>query len=434
MPLFQNLALAGEEPQPSPTPGVKKTGSSSAINAPVVRNGMRLSIPALSEIDIPGYSGVLVESLDGKTVMDSYSDSAFNPASNVKVATSYAVLRTFGVDYRFRTDVWTDGQIDRETGTLNGNLYISGRDPMFNLEHGTRLAHELNRMGIIKIEGDMIVTDNFAMNYSPSSKRSGNLLSTTLSATKRSRAAATAWTKFLTASGRFDESGAIPSVTTAGGVFVDGLPSNARLLFSHESAPLKEIVKVTMSYSNNFLSERLGDMLGGAVAVAKIVQMDARVPQEQFDLQTCSGLGINRVTPKAQMKLLRTFRAFLQRNRMTFADVMPVAGLDDGTLRRRFNDESNLGSVVGKTGTLGRTDGGVSTLSGQITTRQGVYLFVIFNQKGGVRGFRRFQNSFVPLVQDLLGGASRMKYVPVAMDRRLAKTRVTYPRGSRSDR
>ncbi|NNE66881.1 MAG: hypothetical protein HKN33_09965 [Pyrinomonadaceae bacterium] len=430
-PLLQDIKVASADPVPTPTPGVKKTGSSSAINAPVVSKGMRRSIPALSDVAIPGYSGVLIESLDGRTVIDSYSSSTFNPASNVKVATAYAVLKTFGVNYRFRTDIWTDGQIDRKTGTLDGNLYVSGRDPMFNLEHGVNLAYELNKLGINNISGDLIVTDNFAMNYSGSSQRSARLLNKTMNAVSRSRGAAKSWQKFVVNSRMYTGGSTLASVTTSGGTYVEGLPTNARLLFSHESAPLREIVKVTMSFSNNFLSERLGEMLGGAYGVARIVQMDARVPPGHFTLQTCSGLGINRVTPKAQLRLLRTFKTFLQRNRMSFSDVMPVAGLDAGTLRGRYNTTFNLGSVVGKTGTLGRTDGGVSTLSGQIKTRTGTYLFVIFNQKGNVRRFRSFQNSFVPMVQGLLGGAARHNYVPVAMEKRLAKTKIVYPYGRR---
>ena len=62
------------------------------------------------------------------------SNLAFNPASNVKIATAYAVLKTFGPGYRFPTNVWTDGTIDRATSTLNGNLYVSGRDPVFGYE------------------------------------------------------------------------------------------------------------------------------------------------------------------------------------------------------------------------------------------------------------------------------------------------------------
>lgn len=432
-PLFQSITISGgkSQPQTTPTPGVRKTSSSSALNAPVVTNGLRRSIPELSEIDIPGYSGVLVESLDGDIIIDSFSESTFNPASNVKIATIYAVLKTFGVNYRFRTDIWTDGQIEPSTGVLTGNLYVSGRDPMFNLEHGVRLAHELNRLGVNRIEGDLIVTDNFAMSYSASSKRSGNLLQQTVDGTRRSNAASTAWVKHISNSGKYGAVSSIPSVAISGGTYVEGLPTNARLLFSHESAPLREIVKVTLSYSNNFLSERLGDMLGGAYGVSRIVRNDTGVLPGHFSLQTCSGLGINRVTPQAQMKLLRTLGDLLRRNKMNFTDVMPVAGMDDGTLRGRFNDFSNLGSVVGKTGTLGRTDGGVSSLSGEIATVRGKYLFVIFNQRGSVSRFRRFQNSFVPLLQGVLGGAGRLDYVPVTMDRRLAKTRVSYPNDSK---
>ncbi|MDQ2745911.1 MAG: D-alanyl-D-alanine carboxypeptidase, partial [Acidobacteriota bacterium] len=105
-PLMQTINVQTEKPTlsspvgsaatPSATPLVKKTGSSSAISAAP----RRTSIPILETVDIPGYSGILVESLDGNTVLDSYSNFAFNPASNVKIATAYAVLKTFGPDYR----------------------------------------------------------------------------------------------------------------------------------------------------------------------------------------------------------------------------------------------------------------------------------------------------------------------------------------------
>lgn len=434
-PLLQNIEIqTGQERlRTAPTPLVKKTGSSqptSPINS-AASVSRRTSIPALAEVSIPGYSGVLIESEEGHIVMESYSDQAFNPASNVKVATSYAVLKTFGPNFRFATQVWTDGFIDKEASTLNGNLYVSGRDPIFNYEHAVTLANELNRLGINKVEGDLVVTDNFTMNYSTSSVGSGNLLFKTINGATRTTAANTAWQKYLANnSGKYRQVDNIPHVFVTGSLYVQGLPSNVKLLFSHESAPLREIVKVTMSYSNNFLSEKLGDMLGGAYAVARIVQMNTGTTPNEFSIQTCSGLGINRVTPQAQMRLLKSFRELLKKNKMTFADVMPVAGLDDGTLRRRFNTGFYLGSVVGKTGTLNQTDSGVSTLSGEITTRQGKFLFVIFNQRGSVGSFRNFQNFFVPLLQNELGGAIPMSYVPVPMDKRLANSRVKYPGNS----
>jgi len=127
------------------------------------------------------------------------------------------------------------------------------------------------------------------------------------------------------------------------------------------------------------------------------------------------------------MQLLRTLRNELARYKMTFADIMPVAGIDKGTLERRFDTDFALGSVVGKTGTLGQTDSGVSSLSGEISTRNGKYLFVIFNQRGSVAKFRNFQNYFVSLIQGQFGGAAPMQYNAIPLDMRLAGDRVSYP-------
>jgi D-alanyl-D-alanine carboxypeptidase len=126
------------------------------------------------------------------------------------------------------------------------------------------------------------------------------------------------------------------------------------------------------------------------------------------------------------MKLLRTLRGELTRYKMTFADIMPVAGVDKGTLENRFDTDFATGSVVGKTGTLGNTDSGVSTLAGEITTRNGKLLFVIFNQRGSVSRFRSFQNNYVSLIQGQFGGAAQTIYNPVALDVRLAKSRIVY--------
>lgn len=424
-PFLQEIVIQtpANKPSPTPTPGVQKTASTSPV-------GMDTLTPGYSEITIPGYSGILVESLDGKVVKNNYSDYAFNPASNVKIATSYAVIKTFGPDYRFATSVFTDGTIDQTTGTLIGNVYVSGRDPNFNYEHGVALANALNKMGIRNVNGDLIVTSTFVMALSGSYQRSGEILFATMDGTKRSAAASRAWSDFLTSSGKASQYFPYPSVSFTGGLYVDIIPTNSRLLFTHESAPLKEIVKVTMCYSNNFLSERLGDMIGGPYAVSRVVQLNAGVPANEFYLQTSSGLGNNRVTPRAMMKLLRTFRNELAHYKMTFMDVMPVAGVDPGTLENRF--KYSAGSVVGKTGTLGQTDGGVSALSGEMQTKNGRFLFVIFNQRGTATRFRSFQDSYVGLVQSQNGGPATLGYPYQNVGVRLAKTRITYPNKSGS--
>jgi D-alanyl-D-alanine carboxypeptidase/D-alanyl-D-alanine-endopeptidase (penicillin-binding protein 4) len=127
------------------------------------------------------------------------------------------------------------------------------------------------------------------------------------------------------------------------------------------------------------------------------------------------------------MKLLRELRSDLERWKMTFSDIMPVAGLDDGTLEGRFATNYSKGSVVGKTGTLIRTDAGASALSGEMNTRGGRFLFVIFNQRGNVPGFRSFQNNYISLIQGQFGGPESLNYAPVSLDSRLARTRIAFP-------
>jgi multidrug efflux pump subunit AcrB len=124
------------------------------------------------------------------------------------------------------------GNVNLPTGTLYGNLYVSGRDPMFNLEHGVALSHELNRMGIRNVTGDLVVTDNFVMNYSANAQKAVSTLQSSIDASKRNAATVKAWQNYLTNSGRFNQVTTVPSVALAGGVYVQSIPTNAKLLFA----------------------------------------------------------------------------------------------------------------------------------------------------------------------------------------------------------
>jgi serine-type D-Ala-D-Ala carboxypeptidase/endopeptidase (penicillin-binding protein 4) len=417
-PMVQDIQVQRPEysAKPTSTPLIQKTGSTTNAAMPsAATSSLRTMFPALAEVAVPGYSGILVENLDGSVVVESNANFTFNPASNVKVATAYAVLKTFGPEFRFQTSVYTDGAIDRNTGTLTGNLYVSGKDPVFGYEHAVTLAHELNKMGVRHVTGDLIVTDNFTMNFALSPSVSGQTLITTIDSNKRNPAATRTWLNHLSYAGKFGTVQSVPGVTFGGSSFAQGIPSNLTLLFTHESTPVREILKAVLCYSNNFLSERLGDTLGGPFAVARIVQLNAGVPPAEFSLATSSGLGYNRVTPNAY--------------KMTFMDIMPVAGIDKGTLEGRFDTDFSRGSLVGKTGTLGNTDGGASALAGEVNTRNGRLLFVIFNMRGSVARFRTFQNYFVSLVQGQFGGAAPMQYDAMSLDTRMARTRISYPNG-----
>ena len=74
--------------------------------------------------------GIKVMNLEtGKTLFKLNSNKSLVPASSMKLLTTGAALEVLGKDYRFKTILSYDGKID-SNGTLNGNIYITGRgDP-----------------------------------------------------------------------------------------------------------------------------------------------------------------------------------------------------------------------------------------------------------------------------------------------------------------
>ena len=123
------------------------------------------------------------------------------------------------------------------------------------------------------------------------------------------------------------------------------------------------------------------------------------------------------------MKIYRALLVELQKNRLTPSSIMPVAGIDPGTLEDRFTGLPWRGSVIAKTGTLIRTDGGASSLVGQMRAANGeTLLFVIMNQRGSVSRFRENQDYLVMLVQNTRGGPKPFDYKPSMLSMHLSHT------------
>ena len=370
-----------------------------------------------------GLQGVLVETLDGKVIASQSIAEQFNPASTVKLATALVALRTLGPQHRFATGVWTDGEVDNATGTLNGNLYVSGRDPSFHYEHAILLARQLNLLGIKQVTGDLVVAPGFTMNFSWSASRSGDQLRDTLDSTRRYADAIRAWEYERTLLKDHASGESVPNVVVAGTVTVAPVASQARLLFTQKSSKLVEILKVLLCYSNNFMAERIGDALGGPDSISRQLVSYLRVGPGEIRLASASGLGTNRISPSVMMKVYRALLKELQKNGLTASDIMPVAGIDPGTLQERFTGMAWRGSVIAKTGTLVRTDGGASSLVGELKAANGeVLLFVIMNQRGSVLRFRENQDYLVMLIQNTRGGPKPFPYRPVTLAMRLSDT------------
>jgi len=375
---------------------------------------------------IYGLQGVLIETLDGKTVSSQAADQTFNPASSIKLATALVALQTFGAQHRFATGLWTDGSLDKANGKILGNLYVTGRDPSFHYEHAVMLSRQLNSLGIRTVTGDLVIAPGFTMNFNSSARRSGELLYDTLDASLRSGEATRSWTYERTTLGDPASLQTVPSVEVMGTVRVGSVMAAARLLLTHHSSKLTDVLKVLLCYSNNFMAERIGDGLGGTQSVRNHLINTLAIPPDEIKLASLSGLGINRVTPRAMMRIFRELRKELQKNKLSPAEIMPVAGVDPGTLEDRFTGPVWQGSVIAKTGTLIRTDGGASSLVGQMRTAKGeTLLFVIMNQRGNVVRFRENQDYLVMQVQNSRGGPKAFDYRPLALTMKLANTEDT---------
>jgi D-alanyl-D-alanine carboxypeptidase/D-alanyl-D-alanine-endopeptidase (penicillin-binding protein 4) len=407
-------------------PLAAQTPAKEQTTAPPVTTQPQIQAQTSPDDGLPpvyGLQGVLIETLDGKVVSAQAVDQGFNPASSIKLATALVALRNFGPNHRFSTGFWTDGTLDKASGQITGNLYVTGRDPSFHHEHAVMIARELNNLGIRSISGNLIVAPGFTMNFSASAGASGASLYDTFDATRRSPEAMRAWTYERTALGDLASLQTVPSLTVMGEVSVGSAAPGATLLLTHKSSKLTDVLKVLLCYSNNFMAERIGDSLGGTEAVMRQLATTLSIPPEEIQFASLSGLGVNRVTPRAMMKIFRGLRNELQKNKLSPSDIMPVAGIDPGTLEERFAGPAWKGSVIAKTGTLTRTDGGASSLVGQMRTRNGdILLFVIMNQRGNVLRFRSNQDYLVMLVQNSRGGPKAFNYKPLALTMKLADT------------
>jgi D-alanyl-D-alanine carboxypeptidase/D-alanyl-D-alanine-endopeptidase (penicillin-binding protein 4) len=378
---------------------------------------------------VHGLQGVLAETLEGATLAAQSVDDKFNPASSLKLATALAALQTLGPEHRFITSILATGKIDQSTGVLSGDLIITGRDPSFHYEHGVMLARELNQLGIRTVNGNLIAAPGFTMNFDWSAKHSGEQFRDTADAARRSASATRAWIDERTLVGDIESLRSVPSVVVTGEVLVGPAPAEAKPLLTHKSSKLADILKVLLCYSNNFMAERIGDTLGGPQAVRTLLVDKLKINPDEFLISSTSGLGVNRVTPRAMMKILRGLRDELQKNKLSPSDILPVAGIDPGTLEDRYTDQTVRGSVIAKTGTLARTDGGASSLVGQMQTRSGhIVLFVILNQHGNVLRFRQNQDQIVTSIQNTLGGPAPFDYRPVRLAMRLANSDYETPK------
>ncbi|HSI25098.1 MAG TPA: D-alanyl-D-alanine carboxypeptidase/D-alanyl-D-alanine-endopeptidase [Methylotenera sp.] len=120
---------------------------------------------ALKIAGIPQESvAIYVQPLDVATPTISHNiNSSLNPASVMKLLTTYAAIDLLTPAYRWKTEIYHDGSLDN--GVLNGNLIIKGYgDPSFKAQEFWRLLMSLQQAGIQEIKGDLVIDKSYFAN------------------------------------------------------------------------------------------------------------------------------------------------------------------------------------------------------------------------------------------------------------------------------
>jgi D-alanyl-D-alanine carboxypeptidase/D-alanyl-D-alanine-endopeptidase (penicillin-binding protein 4) len=107
-------------------------------------------------IDKISYKNQPEKSFSTSNLVDWQENLPMNPASTIKLLTSLAAMEVLGPQYRWKTDLLTNGKI--QNGLLKGDLLIRGSgDPKLIPEEINKMLLNLQGLGVRKIDGQLIL-------------------------------------------------------------------------------------------------------------------------------------------------------------------------------------------------------------------------------------------------------------------------------------
>jgi D-alanyl-D-alanine carboxypeptidase/D-alanyl-D-alanine-endopeptidase (penicillin-binding protein 4) len=111
---------------------------------------------AAAKIPAGGVSAIVLEVGATRASLSVNPAAPMNPASVMKLVTTYAALELLGPAYRWKTEVYATAPIRQ--GTLDGDLVLKGYgDPKLDLEAFWVLLRALRGKGLQSIRGDLVL-------------------------------------------------------------------------------------------------------------------------------------------------------------------------------------------------------------------------------------------------------------------------------------
>ncbi len=342
--------------------------------------GQRLAAAlSTSGVDASRSAAMAVDLRTGKTLFATNPWLPLSPASNEKLAITFAALEALGPAYRIETDVLGRGRLEGDTWL--GDLVLRGRgDPTLTRRGLADLAAQLQAAGVRRVSGAIVGDESFfdarrtAFGWKPefyvneSPPLSALAIDRSTSAEPAPEAAA-AFRDALRAAG----------IAVTGPVRLGRAASRSFPLASVLSPPLRDIVRYMDTESDNYTAELVLKQLGAVIArhgtspagaaVVMGVLEQAGIPVKGVRIVDGSGLSrLDRLTAGALVELLQA--AFADPLvRPTFIAALAVAGRT-GTLEDRLRYPPARGNVLAKTGTTNVA----SALSGFVKLR---YAFAV---------------------------------------------------------
>lgn len=366
--------------------------------------------PLLTPDGDGSFTGLVQDAITGDVLFDQGASAARVPASNLKLLTAVAALRTLGPDHRFSTTVVAGSNPNQVVLVGGGDVLLAAGDSAADQVRGrtglaTLAAQTATALAAAGAAGEITVAldDSLfsgpALNpawdlgdvaagevapLAPIALNAARFAPTDTSGARPSDPAITAAEQFAS---QLRVAGAAAGLTVAADVGRSPAPADAATLARAESATVAQQVDVMLQDSDNYLAEALGRLAAvasgrpgsndGATDVVRAEVAAAGVDTSGLALEDVCGLAMgNRVSALDLVSVVRTIATGADDRLRAALAGFPVAGLT-GTLDVRYQDpasQQGAGLVRAKTGTLNT----VIALSGYVVDADGRLLLFSF--------------------------------------------------------